>query len=302
MIVTVPMAYNVAVSGNRIRFAALGDSVTVGYGDPMPGGGWRGWASLLADALGGPDRVEYHNLAASGARTGDVAGEQLAAALAIRPHLASVVVGVNDTLRDSFDPRTVGLALAGTVAALRAGGAIVLTARLPDPGRMFRPPAALARPLARRMRAVNAIADAVADRFGTCHVDLADDPSTYDSELWSVDRLHPSERGHRWLARRFADSLRAAGVAVPYRPAAEPTNPPPTATSRLWWLATQGTGWLLRRSTNLVPSLAALVLAEWWYGVRGTASRIDGHLAHDVTEALAHIERIVAGHTTVQIP
>ena len=31
-----------------IRFAALGDSVTSGYGDPMPGGGWRGWAVLLA--------------------------------------------------------------------------------------------------------------------------------------------------------------------------------------------------------------------------------------------------------------
>jgi hypothetical protein len=30
------------------RFAALGDSVTVGLGDPMPQGGWRGWAALLA--------------------------------------------------------------------------------------------------------------------------------------------------------------------------------------------------------------------------------------------------------------
>ena len=29
-------------------FVALGDSITVGIGDPAPGGGWRGWAALLA--------------------------------------------------------------------------------------------------------------------------------------------------------------------------------------------------------------------------------------------------------------
>ena len=46
-----------------IRFAALGDSVTLGIGDPMPQGGWRGWAALLADSLAPPDQVELSNLA-----------------------------------------------------------------------------------------------------------------------------------------------------------------------------------------------------------------------------------------------
>ncbi len=33
-------------------FVALGDSITVGMGDPAPeGGGWRGWAALLAASL-----------------------------------------------------------------------------------------------------------------------------------------------------------------------------------------------------------------------------------------------------------
>ena len=31
-------------------FVALGDSITVGMGDPAPGGGWRGWAALLVGA------------------------------------------------------------------------------------------------------------------------------------------------------------------------------------------------------------------------------------------------------------
>ena len=52
-------------AGTRtIRFAALGDSITAGYGDPVPGG-WRGWAALLAEGLA-PD-VSFHNLAVSGA-------------------------------------------------------------------------------------------------------------------------------------------------------------------------------------------------------------------------------------------
>lgn len=34
------------------RFVALGDSLTEGLGDPVADGGWRGWAALLAGALG----------------------------------------------------------------------------------------------------------------------------------------------------------------------------------------------------------------------------------------------------------
>src|SRR5438067_2522222 len=79
-----------------IRFAALGDSLTLGIGDPMPDGRWRGWAALLAASLRPPDGVRLYNVAASGARITDVAGSQLAGALRVRPHLASVVAGVND--------------------------------------------------------------------------------------------------------------------------------------------------------------------------------------------------------------
>ena len=34
-------------------FAALGDSITLGIGDPAPGRTWRGWAALLAEEDGG---------------------------------------------------------------------------------------------------------------------------------------------------------------------------------------------------------------------------------------------------------
>src|SRR5947209_20231800 len=112
-------------------------------GGRLPDGRWRGWAALLAESLAGPGGVRMHNLAVSGARSVDVAARQLPAALAVRPQVASVIVGVNDTLRDRFDLLAIGAALRATVAGLSDAGAVVLTARLPDPGRMLRLPASL---------------------------------------------------------------------------------------------------------------------------------------------------------------
>jgi lysophospholipase L1-like esterase len=252
-----------------LRFAALGDSITAGYGDPVPGG-WRGWAQLLAEGLA--PRVSFYKLAVSGALTADVVGDQLPAALRLQPDVASVIVGVNDTLRGSFDADAIGRALTETVVQLRAIGAIVLTARLPDPGRMLGMPELLARPLARRVRAVNAITDVVAAQYGTVHFDAAGHPDTYDRRMWSVDRLHPSERGHRLLAAGFGRMLAAAGVPVWCQPSLNPTNPEPSRGEQLWWMATRGSRWVLDRSTDLVPYLLRMAAAEWWSQVRGCDS------------------------------
>jgi lysophospholipase L1-like esterase len=241
------------------RFVALGDSITVGMGDPAPEGGWRGWAALLTGAL---PRGEMHNLAALGAQARDVERVQLPAAADLRPDVASVVVGINDTLRGDFDPARTGSSIGRTVAALRAGGAEVLTMRLPDPGQMFGLPGALARPLSRRMRAVNEVVDEVAVRYRTLHLDAAGDPASYQRRYWSVDRLHPNERGHRRIACRFHGLLEAAGYPVGCCPDPEPSSPPPSRLAEIGWMATKGTGWLVRRSTDLVPALVALAVRE----------------------------------------
>ena len=246
-------------------FAALGDSITLGIGDRGPGRAWRGWAALLAGGLVEP---RLHNLASSGAQSADVERDQLPRALELRPDVASVIVGVNDTLRSSFDPRRIARSAEHTVGALRSAGAEVLTIRLPDPGLMLGLPAALARPLARRIHIVNAVMDDVADRFGTLVFDAAGDPETYDRRMWSVDRMHPSERGHRLIAARFHDQLAAAGMTLGPRPEAEPTSAPPTRRAQAGWMATKGTGWVIKRSTDLVPYLVFMGLRELW----GTAA------------------------------
>ena len=137
------------------RFVALGDSITLGVGDRCDQGGrspWRGWAALLAEGLAEP---RLHILAVSGACAADVERDQLPRALLLRPDIASVIIGVNDTLRAGFDPGRVAAAAERTVSALRAADAEVLTMRLPDPGRMLGLPGVLARPLARRAHEIN---------------------------------------------------------------------------------------------------------------------------------------------------
>jgi lysophospholipase L1-like esterase len=258
-------------------FVALGDSITLGIGDPVrlpadparPGHGgkgqrgWRGWAVLLAESLPG---CALHIVAGNGAQMADLERDQLPRALQLRPDIASVVIGVNDTLRPNFDPARIEAAAAHTVGALRAAGADVLTMRLPDPGRMLGMPGVLARPLARRAHQVNAVMDEVATRFGTLHFDAARDAAAYEPDMWAVDRLHPSERGHRLIARRFHALLADAGHPVGPPPGADPLNQPPSKAEQLAWMATKGTAWVARRSTDLVPSLVAMAFAEWRSG------------------------------------
>lgn len=139
----------------------------------MPGRAWRGWAALLAEGLREP---RLHNLARSGAQSADVERDQLPRALELRPDVASMIVGINDTLRAGFDPIRIARASEHTVGALCSAGAVVLTIRLPDPGLMLGLPGALSRPLSRRIWAVNAIMDDLAARCGTVHFGAAGDP------------------------------------------------------------------------------------------------------------------------------
>lgn len=246
-------------------FTALGDSITLGVGDPVrqPTGAraWRGWAALLAETMHEP---ELHNLAANGATAAMIARDQLPQALSRKPDVASVVFGINDTLRPGFDAARIEAAAAHTVGALRAAGAEVLTMRLPDSGWMLGLPDALAKPLARRTHAVNSALDAVAKRFDTLHFDAAGTPATYEKQMWAVDRLHPNERGHRLIARSFHDLLVATGMPVGPAPGAEPENPPPGKWAEFAWMATKGTAWVLRRSVDLVPYLIAMAAKEMW--------------------------------------
>lgn len=270
-----------------VRFVVLGDSLSEGVGDRV-GGRWRGWAALLADGLrADAGATAFTNLAESGAQSREVAERQLPAALALDPQLASVVVGVNDTLRRTFDIECLARRLDRVCAELTAAGAVLLTACLPDPGLMLGLPAPLARPLARRQRSVNGVVHALSARYGAVHLHLDAPAWTEDRALWSADRLHPGERGHRAVAAAFHRLLCDRGLADGTPPSPDPEQPPPGRADAALWLATAGTAWVLRRCHDLLPQLLLLAAAELRHTATGTRARLDARAEHALAAALS---------------
>jgi len=240
---------------------ALGDSTTVGIGDPLPDRTWRGFGPLLADAVSGADRVRYANLSATGARIADVRSRQLPAALQMRPDAAVLVAGMNDTLRSDFDPAQLYADLDHVVGSLRALGTVVLTARYHDHSKVFRLPGPLRRALVQRIRQLNEVTDAVVARHAIGCLDLDRVPGAYERATWSVDRLHPSELGHRMLARGFAKLLTDAGCAVPHQVSlACSGGAHVTGWHHAGWLLVKGVPWLWRRGRDLLPYAGAIMM------------------------------------------
>lgn len=235
-----------------VRFAALGDSTTVGIGDGCRNA-WRGWARLLSDALAGTHDVSFCNVAVSGATTSLVRSDQLGDALSHQPTLASLVVGVNDTMRGSWDPLQTRRDLVHCADVLAGQGARLLTVRFHDHGAVLRLPGPLRRGLFHRIQAVNDAIDEVHARHGSLQVDLAAVPRLADREFWSIDRLHPSELGHRTLAREFGRLLQQAGMDLELPSVELDRFHQPTWRSDLHWMVTEGAPWIGRRARDLGP-------------------------------------------------
>lgn len=239
----------------------VGDSTAAGLGDPLPGGGWRGFPVLLADALG----ARLVNPAVTGARMADVRRDQLPVALAAGPDVAVVFVGMNDTLRSDFDPVRLRADLTATVGALRSAGAHVLLMRYHDHTRVFPLPAPLRRALWRRVVALNLAVDAVVAETGAGIgvLDLDALPGGYETAAWAIDRLHPSELGHRILAAGLAALAVEAGFAVPVPVSLQcGGGREVTALHRAAWLVFKGVPWLVRRGRDLGPVIVQGLVGE----------------------------------------
>ncbi|MEU8638366.1 SGNH/GDSL hydrolase family protein [Amycolatopsis sp. NPDC048633] len=242
------------------RLVVLGDSTAVGLGDPLPRrGGWRGVGPLAAAALG-VEAGGYLNPAFAGARMRCVLTEQVPAAVAHRPDVALLVAGMNDTLRPDFDAARIAADLTDIIHRLRKVDATVIPVRFHDHSKVFRLPASLKRALSARVAELNAAIDEVVAREGVPCLDLDRLPGAYDLAVWSVDRLHPSELGHRLLADGFTGLLAEAGFAVP-----EPVSltcgggVEPSATGHAGWLVLKGIPWLWRRGREFLPYAAVIM-------------------------------------------
>ncbi len=235
-------------SGPFRRYVAIGDSTTEGLDDPDGRGGYRGWADRLAqrlaDAFG---EIEYANFAVRGLVTREIRLRQLGPALALRPDVATVVAGMNDLLRPSFELAAIEADLLAMHRALVAQGAVVLTFTLPD----LRPVMPIAALFDRRRRAYNDRVRSVCQQSGARLVDVDRHPVGTDPRLWSEDRLHANSAGHARMAEGLAEALGLPGTAADWA-SPLPDRPEPTLRERLRAEARWGrrylVPWLIRHA------------------------------------------------------
>lgn len=191
-------------SGRKDSFVALGDSFTEGLDDARPDGTYRGWADRVAEALAAETAgFRYANLAVRGRRLDRIAGEQVDAAVAMRPALVSLCGGGNDILNPRCDPHALGRRLHKAVQRLAGTGATVIVftgfntaGRLPLGAR-----------LALRTATYNELIRRAAAEFEAVLVDMWEMAILQDDRMWAEDRVHLSEEGHRRVAAAVLEVL-----------------------------------------------------------------------------------------------
>lgn len=205
------------------RFVAVGDSCTEGIDDPHPGGGgFRGWADLVAARLASDEsELRYANLAVRGRRLDQIVAEQIPAAVNLRPDLVSVLGGANDVLQGHWDTDMVVANLDSAVRQLSEVARTVLLFTLPDfsgllPGRRLRP----------RIEVLNDAARVIAERYGATLLDLSADEAARDPRYLGSDRLHLGPYGHQRLAAHVLGALRVPTVEDWLRPPPSPAMAP----------------------------------------------------------------------------
>jgi lysophospholipase L1-like esterase len=228
------------------RYVALGDSQTEGLWDGDDTSGLSGFADRLAAELDAHHPgLAYANLAIRGKRIRDVLEEQLPAALAMRPDLVTICIGMNDVTRPGRSFGDALVDLERIYAALARTGATVVTTTFPDIARIL----PVGRLLNRRVLLINEAIRAATRRHGFRLVDLYTAPSMSETETWSSDRVHGSPRGHMLFAAAAAEALNLPGSnhdwALPSA-SAQPRSVRSRTYSQLLWTRNMLLPWVWR--------------------------------------------------------
>jgi lysophospholipase L1-like esterase len=195
----------------------------------------------------GDEPLLYANLAIRGRKTRQVLDEQLPAALAMRPDLATVFSGTNDIIRRGFALQPVIDDIRTMQRTLRDAGATVLTITMPDLTDVM----PLARGVRPKLMEFNAAVRDVSRETGTIVVDLAAHPFACDPRFWSGDRLHANAEGHTRIAAALAHALELPEADASWAESLPP-QPAPSLLARtnaeLRWVGAHLLPWLVRHA------------------------------------------------------
>lgn len=195
-----------------VRIVCFGDSVTGLY---YHSGGVRAYPELIDEALAHrhPEaEVSVVNAGISGHTTSNGLARLQRDVLVHRPHLVTVMFGLNDVAKGSLPLYRRNLA--EIVGRCRAAGADVL---LCTPNAVMETPQRPAEKVAAFAEATRGVARELSVPLCDPHADLetlrARDPETW--RLSMSDEIHPNLRGHRRLAESILRSIAGAEIALP---------------------------------------------------------------------------------------
>ena len=187
------------------RFAVIGDSLSAGVGDAVPGYGSAGWGDRVADALRRTSpSLEYLNTGEVGASTRAVLAAQMDDMIAFGPDLLHLPCGPNDILVRSPDFDAIDADMTTLYGRASATGALLTTYTL---GRAFHVPAF--RDWRARIETLNAITRSVASAHGAVVVDFYEHPVNDRPDLVSADGIHFSAVGQAVMAAEYIRHLGA---------------------------------------------------------------------------------------------
>lgn len=197
-------------SGHPITLAMIGDSSAAGYGTSRPG---ETPGVLLACGLAelAQRPVRLVDVSRVGARSMDLA-PQVDTALLSGPHVAAVLIGVNDVkawVPPSQSVRQLGVA----VRRLRAAHCEVVVGTCPDLGvvRPIVPPLRqVARSWSHRLAAAQTIVAVEAGGRTVSMGSLLTEAFRTNPSLWGPDNFHPSVTGYAAAAAALLPSVAAA--------------------------------------------------------------------------------------------
>jgi lysophospholipase L1-like esterase len=195
-----------------LRYLALGDSYTIGTGASDDS---RAWPSIVASRLAGATgrEVALTNPAVNGFTTDDLIQHELPLARGLKPHFATILIGVNDLVRGKTPNRyraNLTRIYDEVAATVRAAGHI---AAVSIPVWSYTPAAADfggADHVARATTTFNAVAEKEALGRGFSWIDISEaSQSGVGKPGWiAADNLHPGDEQYAAWADAIWEALR----------------------------------------------------------------------------------------------
>jgi lysophospholipase L1-like esterase len=202
-------------------YVAIGDSITEGFGDQVPGYDNHGWVPLVVGQLRKlyPGMKAY-NFGACGSTVETVKQYQVNKALEQNPDLVTLTIGANDANDAGWTSKSFAHQYAGLLQTLIAPGRTLITMTYPSYEDIFRDNfrnSAQADGWSRyfeRLKDINQTIRETSKRYNLVYFEIEGFEPLKDPQNLSHDMVHPNSKGY-WLAAQHMLSLFQINFSLP---------------------------------------------------------------------------------------